>query len=82
MPSLDLFARLFVVLLVDALIQRMVRDESKHHSIVMVTHRIQGLLGFGTVAVLNAGRVVELDKPDVLLQDRGSQFAKLYRGIS
>jgi ABC-type multidrug transport system fused ATPase/permease subunit len=46
----------------------------------MVAHRLDSLLDFDRVVVLDAGRVVEFDGPKALLADGNSAFSRLYRG--
>ena len=45
----------------------------------MVVHRLDSLVDFDRVAVLDGGRVVEYDSPQALLADSNSGFAKLFR---
>ena len=40
-------------------------------------HRIQNVLNYDKVIVMDAGKVAEFDNPQVLLKKRG-QFAELY----
>lgn len=42
-------------------------------------HRLESILDFDRVVVLDQGRVVECESPTVLLADEGSAFARLYR---
>lgn len=48
-------------------------------TIVAIAHRLGNILDFDRVVVLDQGRIVECDSPNVLLADEGSAFAKLYR---
>lgn len=46
----------------------------------MIAHRLDSLVDFDRVAVLDDGKVVEYDSPTTLLADSKSAFARLYRG--
>jgi ATP-binding cassette, subfamily C (CFTR/MRP), member 1 len=58
--------------------QAIIRSEFKHHTIIMIAHRLASLLDFDRVAVLDKGRLVEFGEPHMLLRRAGSAFAKLY----
>lgn len=45
----------------------------------MIAHRLDTLLDFDKVAVLDKGSLVEFDAPGALLKNEQSQFARLYR---
>ncbi len=66
----------------DAQMQKIIRSEFKNHTIIMIAHRLDSLLDFDRVAVLNKGNLVEFDKPSVLLEKEGSAFSKLYHASS
>jgi ABC-type multidrug transport system fused ATPase/permease subunit len=57
--------------------QRIIREQFPHHTIIMIAHRLSSLLDFDCVAVFDAGSVVEVGKPSELLKDKRSHFAKL-----
>lgn len=60
-------------------VQSAIRSHFRGCTIIMVAHRLDSLLDFDRVVVLDAGRVVEYDNPRVLLADSNSAFAKLFR---
>ncbi|KAJ3942687.1 uncharacterized protein N0V96_006906 [Colletotrichum fioriniae] len=67
---------------VDAHTERMVkdliRDEFKHHTIIAIAHRLDTVVDFDRVVVLDKGRVVEVGNPrDLLNQGRG-KFRELW----
>ncbi|KXH40319.1 hypothetical protein CNYM01_09093 [Colletotrichum nymphaeae SA-01] len=67
---------------VDAHTERMVkdliRDEFKHHTIIAIAHRLDTVVDFDRVVVLDKGRVVEVGNPrDLLSQGRG-KFRELW----
>lgn len=61
----------------DALMQRLIREEFKNHTIISVAHRVETILDFDRIAVLDSGKVIEYDKPSNLLS-RPSVFRELY----
>ncbi|KAK4133595.1 P-loop containing nucleoside triphosphate hydrolase protein [Trichocladium antarcticum] len=58
--------------------QRLIRKKFIHHTIIAVVHKIDTIMDFDKVLVLDAGRLVEFDNPYTLLDLPGSAFAKLY----
>jgi ABC-type transport system involved in cytochrome bd biosynthesis fused ATPase/permease subunit len=58
--------------------QRLIRRKFAGHTIIAVAHRIETIMDFDKVAVLDAGRLVEFDSPYALLDKPGSAFARLY----
>jgi ABC-type transport system involved in Fe-S cluster assembly fused permease/ATPase subunit len=58
--------------------QRLIRRKFSNHTIIAVAHRIETIMDFDKVAVLDAGRLVEFDSPYNLLEVPGSAFGKLY----
>jgi len=61
----------------DKLLQRTIREEFRHHTIISVAHRLHTILDFDKVAVMDKGVVVEFEDPKVLLQ-KNSLFKDLY----
>lgn len=51
-------------------------------TVVMIAHRLDSIVDFDGVVVLDGGRVVESGCPRTLLADSDSAFARLYRGES
>lgn len=62
----------------DTKMQGIVRERFRTHTIIMVAHRLDSLLDFDRVLVLDKGRVVELGNPRELLETSGSRFSRLY----
>jgi len=48
----------------------------------MIAHRLDSLLDFDRVAVLNEGTLLEYGEPNELLRTETSAFSKLYHGKS
>ena len=57
----------------------LLRTEFHSWTIVAIMHRLESILDFDRLLVLDQGRVVECESPRVLLPDEGSAFARLYR---
>ena len=57
--------------------QRVIRTEFSNHAIIMIAHRLSSLKDFDKVVVLDGGNVVEVGRPETLLRDKTSLFAKL-----
>ncbi|KAK3311692.1 P-loop containing nucleoside triphosphate hydrolase protein [Chaetomium strumarium] len=62
----------------EEVMQRLIRRKFAGHTIIAVAHRIETIMDFDKVAVLDAGRLVEFDSPYALLDKPGSAFARLY----
>ena len=64
----------------DQLIQETIRTKFKHSTVITIAHRLNTIIDYDRVLVLESGRVVEYDKPEHLLKKEGGQFSKLYHG--
>jgi ATP-binding cassette subfamily C (CFTR/MRP) protein 1 len=62
----------------DALMQNIIRTEFASHTIIAAAHRLDTIIDFDAVLVLDAGRILETDNPANLLA-RDSSFRELYR---
>ena len=60
--------------------QRIIRTLFKTHTIIAVAHRLNTILDFDKVAVIEKGRLMEFDRPTDLLSRRRSAFRELYEG--
>jgi len=67
-----------VDLVTEELMQRIIREEFEHCTIIAVAHRLDTIMDFDMIATLRAGRLVEFDTP-VALMARNSAFKKLYK---
>ncbi|KAK3322938.1 P-loop containing nucleoside triphosphate hydrolase protein [Apodospora peruviana] len=62
----------------EEVMQRLIRKKFSSHTIIAVAHRLETIMDFDKVAVLDAGRLVEFDSPYALLDVPGSAFGRLY----
>ncbi|KAH8793678.1 multidrug resistance-associated ABC transporter [Flagelloscypha sp. PMI_526] len=63
----------------DELISQTIRQEFKNSTILTIAHRLRTIIDYDRVMLLDQGRIVEFDKPAVLLQNQSSQFYALCR---
>ena len=47
----------------DALMQNIIRTEFAHHTVIAAAHRLDTIIDFDAVIVLNAGKILESDNP-------------------
>lgn len=63
----------------DRLIQETIRSKFRSCTVITIAHRIDTILDYDRVLVFEWGRVVEFDKPEVLLKNEAGKFAELCR---
>ncbi|EAA65334.1 hypothetical protein AN0015.2 [Aspergillus nidulans FGSC A4] len=61
----------------DETMQRIIREKFSNHTIIAVAHKLDTILDYDKVVVLDSGRVIECEDPYTLLT-RDSAFSKLY----
>ena len=61
----------------EKIVDRLIETRLKHCTVISVVHKIDSALGFQKVAVMDQGRIVEFDDPQVLMA-RSSKFRELY----
>ena len=61
----------------DALMQHILRTAFSDRTIIAIAHRLDTILDFDRVVVMDAGRVVEIGAPGALVQKEGSLFKAL-----
>ncbi|KAH3906329.1 hypothetical protein HBI56_195160 [Parastagonospora nodorum] len=66
----------------DSIVQRLLRQKFSSHTIIAVAHRLDTILDFDKVVVMNQGSLVEYGKPHRLLDQEGSWFKSLYEDIT
>ncbi|KAI9363460.1 hypothetical protein DFJ73DRAFT_811265 [Zopfochytrium polystomum] len=61
----------------DSIIQKTIRNVATNATVITIAHRINTIIDYDRILVLDAGRVVELDTPQALLKDKQSKFYSL-----
>ncbi|CAI9724597.1 resistance-associated 1-like isoform X1 [Octopus vulgaris] len=61
----------------DALIQETIRSEFKDSTIITIAHRLNTIMDYSKIIVMDKGRICEFDSPAVLLQNKDSLFYSL-----
>ncbi|CAM0912871.1 unnamed protein product [Alopecurus aequalis] len=61
----------------DAVLQKTIRTEFKHCTVITVAHRIPTVMDCDMVLAMSDGRAVEYDKPKKLMETEGSLFRDL-----
>lgn len=64
----------------EALMQELINKWFKHHTVIAVAHRLDTILNYDRVAVMDDGHLLEWDEPQKLLQT-DSIFRRLYRNM-
>lgn len=63
----------------DALIQRTIRDKFRHSTVITVAHRLNTIIDYDEVIVMENGQIKEFDSPKALLQNKSSLFYAMAR---
>ncbi len=58
----------------DAIIQKTIREDMKHCTIITIAHRIGTLMDYDRILVLDHGKLIEYDTPQALLKDKKGMF--------
>ena len=61
----------------DRLIQEVIRNRFKDSTVLTIAHRLNTIMDYDKVLVMDQGRIVEFDKPEVLLQNNNGYFYRL-----
>jgi ABC-type multidrug transport system fused ATPase/permease subunit len=61
----------------DAFIQRMLRTRFPNTTLVTIAHRLNTIMDYDYVLVMDKGRAAEFDSPDKLLSMKGGVFSEL-----
>ncbi|KAJ5366510.1 hypothetical protein N7541_000451 [Penicillium brevicompactum] len=62
----------------DEIMQRVIREKFCGHTIISVAHKLDTILDYDRIVVLDAGQIVENGEPWTLLKEPKSHFSKLY----
>jgi ATP-binding cassette subfamily C (CFTR/MRP) protein 1 len=58
--------------------QRIIQEEFEGYTIVMVSHRLEVVMDFDTVVVMDSGNMVETGRPRTLVERDGGRFRELF----
>lgn len=61
----------------DALIQETIRTEFKECTVFTIAHRLNTIMDYDRIMVLDKGSILEFDSPDALMADKNTAFAKM-----
>ena len=61
----------------DRLIQEVIRDKFQDRTVLTIAHRLNTIIDYDKVLVLDGGRVVEFDKPEALLAKKNGFLSRL-----
>lgn len=62
----------------DRAMQKIIREEFEAYTVVMVSHRLEMVMDFDRVVMMDAGSVVETGRPLALIEEEGSKFRNLW----
>ncbi|KAJ5885363.1 hypothetical protein N7495_009873 [Penicillium taxi] len=63
----------------ERIIQETIRTEFQNYTVIAVSHRLDTIMDFDRVVVMDTGEIVEVGKPVVLAQEARSRFGDLVR---
>ena len=63
----------------DDLIQATIRKEFAESSVLTIAHRLNTIMDYDRIMVLDKGQITEMDSPQALLADTNSVFYSLAR---
>jgi ABC-type multidrug transport system fused ATPase/permease subunit len=59
------------------MMQEIIRAEFRHYTVIAVSHRLDMVMDFDRVVVMDRGEVVEVGNPVLLKGQAGSRFGEL-----
>ena len=65
----------------DNLIQQVIRHKFKDSTVLTIAHRLNTIMDYDKVLILDGGRVMEFNKPEILMQN-GGMFAELVKNTN
>lgn len=63
----------------DKIVQRMISEKFANSTVLTITHRIHSVMNYDKILVMDAGRAVEYDSPNRLMQQNDGFFKNLFR---
>ena len=65
--------------ILDNLIQETIRKVFKNKTILTIAHRIDTILDYDRILIMDDGNVLEYDKPQILLNNKQSKFSQIVK---
>jgi len=59
--------------------QSIIRSKFSHSTVIMIAHRLESIMDFDVVAVMDKGRLIEVGNPRELVGCTQSTFARMYQ---
>lgn len=66
----------------EKVIQRIIEAEFQTYTVVAVSHRLEVVMDFDKVVVMDTGSIVEVGNPRILARDPGTRFGELVRAAA
>jgi ABC-type multidrug transport system fused ATPase/permease subunit len=66
----------------ERLMQDVISSDFKNYTVVAVSHRLDMVMDFDRVVVMDKGEIVEVGKPRVLAEENGSRFQILVKAVA
>ena len=63
----------------DRLIQEVIRSKFKYCTVLTIAHRLQTVIDYDKILVLDQGQIVEFDSPRALLAKRDGVFSQFVK---
>lgn len=63
----------------ERIMQEVIKTEFKTYTVIAVSHRLDMIMDFDRVVVMDTGEIVEVGRPAALAQEAGSRFGDLVR---
>ena len=58
----------------DSMVQKMIRDEFHSCTVMTIAHRLNTIMDYDNVMVMESGKIREIGKPSALASDTSSMF--------
>ncbi|CAH1367993.1 unnamed protein product [Tenebrio molitor] len=66
----------------EILIHNIVQEEFASCTVILITHKLDYVLEYDKVMVLDGGSIIEFDRPSVLLKNQNGLFYKMYKKVT